>query len=129
MTRFDVLGMQRAVRRDQRLTVQQKALLWAAALRADNETGAGKQAGHVHASLQLLAKDAALTREDVSRQLREGAHPELLEHIAKVKRHPGGRRVDLYLHVTQDHVRAHTANTAPARDSGSRSRDSGSRRT
>ena len=61
MPRFDPLTASRAIREDESLTVHQKALLWAAVLRADNETTRTKVAGQMRASLTLLAKDAGLS--------------------------------------------------------------------
>ena len=99
MTTFEPLTMQRAIRDDERLTTHQKALLWAAVLRADNLTGNGKVAGQVRASLTLLANDAGLSREWVTRQVKDS--PEVQRYFVHVKRR--GRRTDLFLHVTQDH--------------------------
>jgi hypothetical protein len=101
MTTFEPLTMQRAIRDDAALTTHQKALLWAAVLRADNETSKGKVAGQVRASLTLLARDADLSREWVTRHVKDS--PEVLRYFANVKRR--GRRTDLFLHVTEDHKR------------------------
>lgn len=131
---LDPLEALRAIRDDRGLTAHQKMLLTAAVLRADNDTA------KVGASLTLLAEDAGLSREYVTRQMQDA--PEVLAYCAKVKRK--ARRTDVWLqtafesverdgrrvtvvcassaevvsaHVTEDHM--HVTGDHMASDSGS----------
>lgn len=92
---FNALGIMRSIRDNPDLTSTQKALLWSAAMRADNDSARGREAGRVRASLELLAKDAGLASKSAERAFRT---PGVLAYFARVDR--STRRVGLWFHLT-----------------------------
>ena len=94
---FDALRTMRAIRDDEALSATDKALLWAAVLRADSDSIRGREAGRVRASLELLATDAGLSSKSAGRVFKG---PGVLAYFAKVER--STRRVGLWFHLTPE---------------------------
>lgn len=84
----------RAIRSDTSLSSTQKALLWAAVLRSDND---GRDAGRVRASLDLLARDAGLSAKSAERAFK-GNQANVLAYFARVERRT--RRINLWFNLT-----------------------------
>lgn len=96
MGEFKPLTMQRAIRADDNLTGTQKSLLVFAALRAQSH---GPDAGHVKASLELLAKDASCSAKTAGRVFGVG-QTHVLSYFRRVTRRT--RQVHLWFRLTPD---------------------------
>lgn len=95
MSKFDVLGTERAIRDDDDLTGTDAWILVCAVLRTDNETC------KVRYNLEGLAKDAKASHKTVLRAFQK---PQVLKYFKTVER--SSRRVDLWFHESMTDIQS-----------------------